>query len=402
MRIATWPCAALLLPAVACSALDHGAESDREGELGAVEAPADLRDRVGIYNWNLDDSSFASSPGCEDRLNWGACKVAELGARTIRVYLGSAPDIYQLYGGSPPATLAGVAMSAPYAALFSKPFSTYFLTVYTADDYADAWQSGYTDPAVRQAEHDQIAELAEYLALTYPGKTFVLLNWEGDNAVRKFNTQAAWDGFAAWIQTRADGVATARARVLANHGFSPPVFSGLEFNAARSLDDPTQPCSNDPASLVHRCVVSYVGPRVAVDHASYSSWQSNVAPDGRLLDETQIGSQLAADLDAIGAALGGMSRDRIVVGEFGVARQWYPDEGPLGCGAARRSAALTGALVAWGAGYGLYWQILDNAPSTGTDDFGIFDAAGQPTATRDVFASLYATQTPTVPGYCPP
>jgi hypothetical protein len=402
MRIATLPCAALLLPAVACSALDHGAESEQGGELGAVAAPADLRDRIGIYNWNVDDASFAPAPGCEDRLNWGACKVAELGARSIRVFLGPEPDVYQLYGGSPPATLAGVAMSAPYAALFAKPFSTYFLTVYTAADNTHPWQSGYGDPAVRQAEHDQIAALAEYLALAYPDRTFVLLNWEGDHGVRAFNTQAAWDGFAAWIQTRADGVATARARVLASHGFSPAVFSGLEFNAARSLDDASQPCSNDPTRLLDRCVVSYVGPRVSVDFASYSSWQSNASTQGVPLDETQVGGQLSADLDAIQAALGGIARERIIAGEFGFARQSYPDEGPLGCGAARRSAAMVSALVAWGAGHGFYWQILDNAPSDQPGDFGIYDAAGQPTATRDVFASLYATQTPTVPGYCPP
>ncbi len=42
-----------------------------------------------------------------------------------------------------------------------------------------------------------------------------------------------------------------------------------------------------------------------------------------------------------------------------------------------------------------------NAPSGGTDDFGLYDGAAQPTASRDLFASLYAFQSPIVPDYCP-
>jgi hypothetical protein len=393
---------ALALAACGVDATDGAGAELGTSAAAPGEPPGDLRDRIGVYNWNVNDSIFAPTPGCDDRLNWGACRVAELGGRTIRVYLGGVPDIYQLYGGAPPATLTGVAMSAPYAALFAKPFSTYLLTVYSAADAGDPWQAGYTDPAVRQAEVDEVAALAEYLAVAYPGKTFIFLNWEGDNAVRKFNTPAAWEGYVSWIQARADGVAQARANVLASSGIDAPIFSGLEFNAARSPDGASRPCLADPGTTFDRCVVSYVGPRVAVDYYSYSSWQANVSPfDGSLLDPGQMGAQLSADLDAIQAALGGVGRHRIVVGEFGHARQWYPSEGPLGCGATRRSAAAATALVGWGAGYGVFWQIIDNAPSGGTDDFGIFDAAGQPTATRDLFASLYELQAAIVPGYCP-
>lgn len=365
--------------------------------------PTDHRDRIGIYNWNVDDTSFAPSPGCGDRLNWGACKVQELGGRTIRVFLGPTPDIYQLWGGAPPATLVGVATSAPYVELFSRPFSTYLLTIYTAADTGNPWQAGYSDPAVRQAELDEVAALAEHLALTYPGKRFIFLNWEGDNAVRTYNTQEAWDGYVAWIQTRADGVDAARARVLQSHGFTPPLYSGLEFNAARSLDAGARPCTNDPATTLDRCVVSYVGPRVAVDYHSYSSWQSNASPDGRLLQNWEIGAQLTADLDAIQAALGGIGRNRILVGEFGHARQYFPDEGPLGCGAAKRSVASVVALTSWGAAYGINWQIIDNAPSSGgAGDFGILDGLGQPTASRELFSNLYTFQSGALPAYCPP
>ncbi|HWM88089.1 MAG TPA: hypothetical protein VNO33_19685, partial [Kofleriaceae bacterium] len=66
------------------------------------------------------------------------------------------------------------------------------------------------------------------------------------------------------------------------------------------------------------------------------------------------------------------------------------------------SAASVHALTTWGAGYGVFWQIIDNAPSEAAGDFGIYDGAGQPTASTELFANIYALQSPALPAYCPP
>ena len=48
----------------------------------AFTVPTDMRDRIGIYAWGFDTTSW---PGTPDRLNWAASKVSGLGSRTIRV-----------------------------------------------------------------------------------------------------------------------------------------------------------------------------------------------------------------------------------------------------------------------------------------------------------------------------
>jgi hypothetical protein len=63
-------------------------------------APTQRLDRFGVYNWNVNDSAFPRD-GSIDLLNWGTNKVAELGSRTIRVFIGTL-DIKQVYDVNPP------------------------------------------------------------------------------------------------------------------------------------------------------------------------------------------------------------------------------------------------------------------------------------------------------------
>src|SRR5262245_64136804 len=62
-------------------------------------APTRREDRFGVYNWDVNDSAFPRD-GSIDLLNWGANKVAELGSRTIRVFIGT-PDIKHVYDVNP-------------------------------------------------------------------------------------------------------------------------------------------------------------------------------------------------------------------------------------------------------------------------------------------------------------
>src|SRR5262245_52272732 len=149
-------------------------------------APALRADRFGVYNWNVNDSAFPRD-GSIDLLNWGANKVAELGSRTIRLYIGTL-DIHHVYDVNPPGAteLVQTARSPAYDKLFRDPrFQTYLLTAYSTGDTGANWVDGYTDSEY-SVERDEIKRLGEYLlgASPFAGKTFIILNWEGDNALR--------------------------------------------------------------------------------------------------------------------------------------------------------------------------------------------------------------------------
>ena len=225
--------------------------------------PADVRDRIGIYAWGFDTTNW---PGSPDRLTWAAAKVAELGGRTIRIYLGPA-DPYKVLGTGGAFDLATAAASPAYSALFANPsFDTILITTYSVADQQNSWSNGYgSDQAA--AESDEIARLGAYLLTTFPGKTFIVLNWEGDNAVNAFaSNPGVWDAYKAWINARAAGVVNARAMA---PGSSSHIYSAVEFNAVRDFTTGL-PCDTGAT----KCVLSMVVPNALVDYYSYSAWQS--------------------------------------------------------------------------------------------------------------------------------
>jgi hypothetical protein len=367
--------------------IDASIDAVADGPTFSV--PTDMRDRIGIYAWGYDTTSW---PGSPDQLNWGASKVSGLGSRTIRVYLGP-EDVYHVLPASDGGTfdLATAAASPAYAALLgSASFDTILLTTYSAGDDASNWTDGYT-AAEAATEQQQIASLGQYLLKTYPGKTFVLLQWEGDNAISPVaSNPAAWTGFTAWIQARAAGVVQARA---AAGSSTSQLYSGLEYNLVRSTTTGA-PCDTS----ANPCVVSVVVPAVDVDYYSYSSWDS-LLPG---MTPAQVATSLTTDL---GTALGwAQKRDpeitpaRFLVGEFGAPRE----EVDLGeCAATQRIASVIGAVTQWGAARGIFWQIIDNTPSGQPNDFvygfGLYKANGAASLAAGLFQALYETQTPTPP-----
>ena len=348
--------------------------------------PTDVRDRIGIYAWGFDSASW---PGAPDRLTWAAAKVAELGARTIRITLGPA-DPYQVLGAGGAFDLATAAASPAYSALFANPsFDTILITTYSVADYQSVWKNGY-DPDQARAETDEIGRLGAYLLTTFPGKTFILLNWEGDNAVKPFaSNPGVWDAYTAWINARAAGVVNARAMA---PGSSSHLYSAVEFNAVRDLTTGL-PCDTGAS----KCVLSMVVPNVLVDYYSYSSWLSSF-PVG--LTPGQAATQLQTDLStALGWAAQrrdvSMTPARFIVGEFGASREAFGE-----CTAMSRIAAVVGAVPAWGAASAIFWQIIDNAPPATTlanTEYGLFKASGATSLSAQLFQTLYQTQVPTPP-----
>ena len=130
------------------------------------QPPADVRDRIGIYAWGFDTTNW---PGSPDRLTWAAAKVAELGARTIRIYLGPA-DPYKVLGAGGAFDLATAAASPAYSALFANPsFETILITTYSVADQQSVWKNGY-DSVQAGAESDETRASVHSCSRPSPGR----------------------------------------------------------------------------------------------------------------------------------------------------------------------------------------------------------------------------------------
>jgi hypothetical protein len=376
-------------------------------------APTRREDRFGVYNWDVNDSAFPRN-GSIDLLNWGADKVAELGSRTIRVFIGTL-DIKHVYDVNPPGAteLTQIAQSPAYDKLFRDPrFQTYLLTAYSTGDVAANWVDGYTDSEYA-AERDEIKKLGEYLLSNpaFAGKTFIILNWEGDNAIDGLsNRRSVWDHYTRWIRARAEGVKLAGRNYPSS---SAHLFSGLEFNAIKSLDSKktafcgtpvADPVNEDP--LKNRCVIDYVAPQVDVDYYSYSAWDSvndkQGSPDEDL--KSRFKNDLSFALSKVKAARPEVTERNFIIGEFGFERTRHGE-----CNAANHLSEVFHAFDGDGAfqvSYVVFWQVIDNRRIYAAVDerFGLFRAAGgrlAPTLLSETFRKEIAGQrTPKYTG-CP-
>src|SRR5262249_8081355 len=152
-----------------------------------------------------------------------------MGSRTIRVAISPRND----YSVNAPGAmdLSQIARSPAYEKLFSDPrFQTYLLTAYTSGDLANNWSDGYT-ASEYAAERDEIKKFGASLLgnPAFANKTFIILNWEGDNAISgAANKRSGWDYFVNWIRARAEGVKLARQ---SNTTSDAHLFSGLEYSA---------------------------------------------------------------------------------------------------------------------------------------------------------------------------
>jgi hypothetical protein len=369
-------------------------------------APASRAARFGVYAWGFDHSAFVECPSCPDLLSWAADHVAQAGSRTLRIALGAnaedppnPEDEYVLArlvaGGRYP----GRFDDTPYARLFRDPrFDTYLLTVFTAAGRHGDWRLGFTgkDAARVRAE---VARLGDVLLQRFPAKRFILLNWEGDNAIGQLaDSPPAWDNLVAWVKARAAGVRDARER---NPGGRARLFSGLEFNRVQK----DGAWCGATGELQNRCVLDYVGPRVDVDYYSYSAWETLAVkaehPEASLKEA--LGESLGYAFALLVKSHPDLTPARFLIGEAGFART-LPRYGEC------RAAAYLKELVesfddpdAFGVSYVILWQVIDNTLSSSDwVTYGLYRGAdGGETLPGAVFQALLAGTAPEIPAGCP-
>jgi hypothetical protein len=305
----------------------------------AAPAPGpakDVRDVLGVAHvagtYHLTDGDF---------LGEGADQVLALGSRVLKLYLFQPARNYPFNTRWPEAaTLAELAQSPPYAAVFRKPFTTYVLTVYALGRPEHYWRAGVSE-SEKADERRQFYELTKHLLAAWrgTGKTFVLQHWEGDWAVRGgFDPKTdpepkAVQGMIDWLQARQEGVDLARAEV-GERGVH--VYHAAEVNlVVQSLRD------GRPG------VANRVLPQVRLDLVSYSAWDAQDDPK-TLREALDFIASQAPPSRAFG-------NRNVYVGEFGKPENEF---GPEKVRQTVRGAVR--AALDWGCPYVIYWQVYCN------------------------------------------
>ena len=373
-RSAGWTC--FLLGILAFTGLGGIAVDNQES---STERP--MNERLGVTHVN---GLYNPHPSDTDFLNAGAEAILELGSRSIMVYAFNPAHSYPIDTTWPRFdSLVEVVQHPYYQALFDKPFTTFFLTVYRPDEDDHYWIDGIT-PAQEAAEAAAMEELASYLLDTYAdsGKTFVLMNWEGDWAIRgNYNaednpTQTAIDGMIAWLNARQAGINAARDTFT---GSGVEIYHAVEVSLVKQpMDDPSRPN-----------VTNAVLPHTTVDLVSYSCWDT-----GPLGEEFRNALDFIADHLPDTAAFG---RESVFIGEYG-----YPENQPGSVEDVVRNVVETG--LDWGVPWLLYWQLYCNeavnTPVETNDDvrgFWLIRPDGTRSWTYDYLQGLIEADQPEAP-----
>ena len=334
------------------------------------------------YSAHLDAYDWPNNACLVDS---GANQMATIGAHVARILFDAqcTPSQQSLLQ-----VLSGTQMQT---AINNPNLTTIILTVFDKTACGNNAQV-YIDPTYYQNSTNNNAVIADYQSLTEQlytqyhgsGKTFIIDNWEGDNAVYCGDaydygvspaTQAACDanytalykgvanavqgmsGFASWATARQQGVANGKSWAAANGLTSGiQVEYAVEFNIMHALQN-----------AGFESVLDNVIPAVPHDYASYSAYES-----------TNVGAaQLTTDLDSLRTTLG---NSNIIIGEFG-----FSETAPATQQQVRqKSDAIINAALAWGVPYIIQWVVFDN------DQFGLYDFAGQAQAMACYFQNRYA------------
>ncbi len=293
---------------------------------------------AGFYRFSTPGSDLQP----ESFLVEGARHVRNLGARHLFVHLSPQYEVeypFDDFGANQPSRLAELATHPHFQSLFRLPFETFILTTYSFTNWDWLLTRGQaaTVPLDPVAEQEEIAELIRQLLRTYPGKRFVIKNWEGDWQLKSsFDMDAEANEeqvaeFVVWLRARHLGVVEGR------QGEDERAQFAIEFNHIHA------------AQHCRRCMLSSVIPEVPSDLIAYSSWWTLAQPG-------DLARRIADDV-AFVRHLPGIGGRPLIITEFG-----FQGKDPI-CGrqteTAVRAFGQAGILLA------LYWEIFDNLEDIG-------------------------------------
>jgi len=264
---------------------------------------------IGVVDWGAA-YQITSDP----KIVEGARFIHSLGAKNITIAMspnlsGNYPS--ENFGNPSPTTLTQLAQTADYQTVLNMPFQTYVLEAFAFSDYPN--YLAIPNPNL-PADTQEIANLVTYLLTTFQGtgKTFIIKNWEGDNAMA--GNTALEPAMLQWLNARHNGVIQGRAAAGAVTGVT--VHDAAEFNLISPVKaNPTQPC-----------MLKDIIPYVNSDMISYSSYDTTNNP---LTDS--LYSAITSDVALIRSMI--PVGKPLMIGEFGYVANvgsppfYYPDPG---------------------------------------------------------------------------
>ena len=287
-----------------------------------------------------------ATPGSELRpvsfLVEGARLIFNLGARHLFVHLSPQYQVeypFDEFGSGQIRSLRELVASPHFREMLELPFECVVLTTYSFANWDWLMTRGQAGGAALDLDGEQaeIKDLVQHLLATYPGKRFVIKNWEGDwqlkqsLALNAVATEAQVAEFIAFLGARQAGVARGRDGDLR-------VQFAIEFNLIHL------------AERGQRCMLSSVIPEVESDLLAYSSWWT-------LAKTGPLARRIADDL-AFVRSLPGVGSRPLIVTEFG-----FPGKEAA---VAEHTRVASEAFAEAGVPMAIYWQIFDNL-----DDIGL-------------------------------
>lgn len=296
-----------------------------------------------------------------DSLNEGAEQIERLGSSVMKVFMGKNYEAKNYVWNmnwpvTPVSNLVELAQTTHFSDLFSRPG----IHTFVIDSHSFAvgkgivkWKDGMTASEIQQVE-TEIYDLVLHLRNTYSNKTFILQNWEGDNAYSGYGAvddSLAEPGMIAWFNARQDAIDDAKA---ATPNSTAKVWGAVEFNW---LPQPYYP------DVKAHYIIDTVIPSTYADLYSLSSWSTgkNNGNEDNIFAMFEYMDSKCPDSAAFGA-------DNLYLGEFGAAENQITDtDGAAFATALEREHAQVGAsarqveqaLLA-GARYILFWCVYDN------------------------------------------
>ena len=312
---------------------------------------------LGVYYWGGQQNGVDTS-----QIIPTAKKLADsLGVNTIRISLVSNDDAVYKNGGP---CLLGMNLTAlasrpDFNAIITDPkFSTVIITAYDWASFGDCNTQNFIDsnfytPTNIAAIELEFTNLANYLK-QFTTKTFIITNWEGDNAVyggaaysNPNYPQAPQNivGFKKWMMARSAGIAAANAS---------NVKFGIEFCNIHSLEN-----------LGKASVLNNVVPFVNADYYLYSAYESfNISAN-----------KLAADIDFVRNKLTGYGKNpnALLIGEMGFSKN---DWGSV-TNAADSLQNTINVVIQKQIPYAIAWVLIDSPYNFGMyDDNGLISEMG--------------------------
>ncbi|HEX4963391.1 MAG TPA: hypothetical protein VF173_21355 [Thermoanaerobaculia bacterium] len=351
----------------------------------------DFSNRTGLYDW-----TFASL------IDDGANQAATIGSHALHMLFSAACN--------PQGSLTNLLYSAPIQeAINNANLKSFVLTTFDRTACGNNAKT-YVDPTLYDDVNAYNAVVADYRDLTEnlyqlyhgTGKTFIVSNWEGDNAVYcsgayAYATDATFraacdanypvfyrgvpnpatglNGFKRWLQARRQGITDGRSWAAANGLTSGvDVSFAIEFNIVNSLKQPACSVTFNPGTCLSQLnctpaasacpagtypsVLCDVIPLVGYDYVSYSAYEStNVSP-----------AQLTSDLNRVRTFLG---TSNVIIGEFGFNQA---DSCATAQNVRQRTHNTLQAALSWGVPFIFQWVLFDN------NQFGVYNYALQPQA----------------------